>query len=282
MDERTITHDARRNEFTAEVDGYGLDVAYVQQGDRLIFTHTGTHPALRGRGLAGQMVEHALKWAAPLALQVVPACSYVQAHMARHRRWQRLLEPAGAQQVLNFWFGELCSESDGQIRTQWFKKDDAFDAEIRGRFGDLIEKALAGELQDWQARPLGKLAALLVLDQFTRNAFRGEARSFAGDALALKIALDLLDSGVQLAPQERWFALMPLEHAEDLAIQQRCVSEFEKLAADDARLNDALNSARRHRDVIARFGRFPHRNAVLARESTPEEIEFLKQPGSGF
>ena len=282
MDALKITHDARRNEFTAEVDGYGLDVAYLQQGDRLIFTHTGTHPALRGRGLAGQMVEHALHWAAPLALQVVPACSYVQAHMARHRRWQRLLEPAQAQQVLNFWFGPLDRESDGQIRAQWFKKDDAFDAEIRGHFGDLIERALAGELQDWQARPLGRLAAILVLDQFTRNAFRGEARSFAGDGPALKIALDLLDSGVQLAPLERWFALMPLEHAEDLAIQQRCVSEFEKLAADDARLNDALNYARRHRDVIARFGRFPHRNAILGRESTPEEIEFLKQPGSGF
>ncbi|WP_158080807.1 DUF924 family protein [Pelomonas sp. KK5] len=281
-DTLTIAHDEARGEFTAELDGYPLDVSYVRQGERLVFTHTGTHPALRGRGLAGQMVEHALHWAAPLALQVVPACSYVQVHMARHRRWQRLLEPAAVQQVLNFWFGAVGSADDGQIRRQWFVKDEAFDEEIRRRFGALIEKSLDGELHDWLVRPQGKLAAILVLDQFTRNAFRGQARSFAGDPQALTIALELLHSGVELAPLERWFALMPLEHAEDLAVQDRSVHEFEALAASDARLKDALDYARRHREVIVRFGRYPHRNAILGRESTPEEIEFLKQPGSGF
>ncbi len=228
------------------------------------------------------MAEHALHWAAPLALQVVPACSYVQAHMARHRRWQRLLEPAAAQQVLNFWFGALGSETDGQVRKQWFQKNEAFDAEIRDRFGALIDQALAGDLRDWLARPLGRLAAILVLDQFTRNCFRGESKAFAGDAQALHIALDQLHGGVPLSALEHWFALMPLEHAEDLALLRRCVQEFEQLAAADARLSGALDYARRHLEVIARFGRFPHRNAALARESTAEEVAFLKQPGSGF
>lgn len=282
MEALKIQHDEQRGEFTAEVDGYGLDVAYLRQSVRLVFTHTGTHPALRGRGFAGKMVEHALEWAAPLALQVVPACSYVQAHMARHRRWQRLLEPAAVQEILNFWFGSLGSEADGQVRKEWFQKNDAFDAEVRSRFGALIEKSLAGDLQDWQARPLGKLASIVVLDQFTRNTFRGQAKAFAGDAQALKIALDLLDSKVELNPLERWFTLMPLEHAEDLSMQERCVQEFEKLAAQDERMKDPLDYARRHRDVIARFGRFPHRNSALGRESTEEEKDFLAQPGSGF
>ena len=283
-DDLIISHDERAGAFTAEIDGHGLDVEYLRQGERLVFTHTGTHPALRGRGLAGRMVEHALQWAAPQGLQVVPACSYVQAHMQRHRRWQRLLEPAGVQQVLNFWFGVLGSADDGQVRRQWFVKDENFDVEIRSRFGPLIDAALTDGLPDWLPRPLGALAAIVVLDQFTRNTFRGQARAFAGDAQALRIALALLDDGsaAKLNPLERWFALMPLEHAEDLAMQQRCVREFEALAAVDSRMADPLDYARRHLAVIERFGRFPHRNAALGRTSTPEEAAFIAQPGSGF
>ena len=277
-----IRHDEQGGRFTAEVDGYALELDYLRQTDRLIFTHTGTHPALRGRGLAGQMVEHALRWAAPLGLQVVPSCSYVDVYLRRHRPWQRLLETSEVQQVLNFWFGPIGSADDGQIQKRWFQKNEAFDAEIASRFASLIERALAGGLNDWAARPFGALAAILLLDQFTRNSFRGEARAFAGDPLALSMALALLDTGAELAPLQQWFLLMPLEHAEDLNVQDRSVREFERLAAADERLQDALGYARRHREVIARFGRFPHRNVQLGRTSTPEEQAFLAQPGSGF
>jgi uncharacterized protein (DUF924 family) len=187
-----------------------------------------------------------------------------------------------AQSVLDFWFGAPGSEGDGQVRVQWFQKNAAFDAEIASCFGALMEQALVDGLADWQSTPETSLAAILVLDQFTRNSFRGEAKSFAGDPFALQIALRLLDEGAALSSLHQWFALMPLEHAEDLAIQQRCVREFEPLAARDERLSGALDYARKHRDVIARFGRFPHRNAILGRESTAEELAYLAQPGSGF
>ena len=128
------------------------------------------------------------------------------------------------------------------------------------------------------------LALIIVLDQFTRNVFRDSARAFAGDAQALQAALVLLESAAfaQLEPLQRWFVLMPLEHAEDLAMQQRCVAEFEALTALDARLAGALDYARRHLQVIERFGRFPHRNQVLGRPSTAQELSYLAQPGSGF
>ncbi len=249
-----------------------------------MFHHTGTAAQLQGRGLAGQVVERALQWAAPLGLQLVPACSYVAGYVQRHREWQRLLEPSAVQQVLNYWFGAPGSESDGQIRALWFQKSDASDAEIRARFGASIVQALAGELKNWKATPLGRLALIIVLDQFTRNAFRSNALAFAGDAQALQSALALLESAdyVQLEPLQRWFALMPLEHAEDLALQRRAVTEFEALTLADARLADALDYARRHQQVIERFGRFPHRNQLLGRASTLEESAYLAQPGSGF
>jgi uncharacterized protein (DUF924 family) len=188
------------------------------------------------------------------------------------------------QQVLNYWFGSLGSETDGQIRSLWFQKSDATDAEIRERFGALIEQALAGELNAWNTTPLGRLALIIVLDQFTRNVFRASARAFSGDALALQAAMALLESAdyEQLEPLQRWFVLMPLEHAEDHAMQQRSVAAFEALAAADPRLADALDYARRHQEVIQRFGRFPHRNQVLGRTSTEEELAYLAQPGSGF
>lgn len=279
-----ISHDSERQCFEAWVDGHRCELDYRRDAERLTITHTGTAPALRGRGLAAELVEHALRWAAPLGLQLLPACSYVQVYIERHRHWQRLLEPAAAQQVLNFWFGPLMSDSDGQLRAAWFSKSADFDAEIRTRFGALIEQALAGGLLAWERSPLGALARILLLDQFTRNSLRGQARAFAGDALALRTAVTLIDAGRDqaLSPLQRWFVYLPLEHAEDLALQQRSVALFEALAADDARLADALDYARRHLAVIERFGRFPHRNAALGRSSSAEELTYLAQPGAGF
>ena len=137
---------------------------------------------------------------------------------------------------------------------------------------------MRGELERWQSTPLAALALVVVLDQFSRNMFRGTRRAFAGDPAALAAATHMLEGGFDrlLCAQERTFVYMPFEHAEDLAAQRRSLVLFEALDPND------MEYARRHHDIIARFGRFPHRNAVLGRESTPEEIEFLKRPGSSF
>lgn len=191
---------------------------------------------------------------------------------------------AQAQEVLQFWFGAPGEPGHGQARPEWFRKDASFDATIARRFGGLIAKALAGGLREWDARPQGRLARILVLDQFTRNAFRETPRAFAGDPLALEAALALVDDGADraLSPLERWFAYMPFEHAEDLAMQEHSVTLFTALCAEHPALADALHYARLHRDVIAQFGRFPHRNDILGRASTPEERSFLQTPGSRF
>jgi uncharacterized protein (DUF924 family) len=189
------------------------------------------------------------------------------------------------QDVLDFWFGAPGSATDGRPRREWFVKDAAFDATIRERFGATIDAAVGGGLRDWDdSGPQGVLARLLVLDQFTRNAWRGQPASFAGDALALAAARQLVDSGADrlLTPLQRSFAYMPFEHAEDAAMQERAVALFAALAAQHAGFDETLDYAHRHRDVIARFGRFPHRNAILGRVSTPAETAFLQQPGSRF
>jgi uncharacterized protein (DUF924 family)/predicted GNAT family acetyltransferase len=287
-DNLTVQHDtalgSTAGRFSATVNGHGLELDYQRQGQQLIFTHTGTAPALRGRGLAGRLVEHALHWAAPQGLQLVPACSYVAVHLQRYPRWQRLALAPAVQQVLNYWFGALGSADDEQIRPLWFQKSEATDADILQRFGSLIEDALNERLAAWSATPLSRLARILLLDQFTRNVYRGTAKSFAGDSLALQDTLALLDGELlqQLEPLQRWFALMPLEHAESLAMQERSVAEFSALAQQDARLGGALDYAHKHREVIASFGRFPHRNAILARASTDAELAYLAKPGAGF
>ena len=255
---------------------------YERHGEQLIITHTGVPAQLRGQGLASELVETAARWLAAFPLQLVPGCSYVRHWLLQHPRWQRLLTPAPAQRVLNEWFGAPGGEHDGQVLMQWFKKDPAFDARLRERFGAVVDQALAGGLREWDSTAWGALARIVVLDQFTRNIHRDTPRAFAGDALALEAALALLPRSQELGPLERWFVTMPLEHAEDLAMQVRSVATFEALAAEDTRLKDALDYAIRHREVIARFGRFPHRNEILGRASTAEEIEFLKQPGSRF
>lgn len=189
--------------------------------------------------------------------------------------------------VLDFWFGPPDDPGHAQPRPQWFRKDDAFDAEIRTRFGALIERALVGGIDDWLTRPVAPLPALarvIVLDQFTRNAFRGTARAFAADDQALHTARALVASGADraLSGVQRQFAYLPFEHAEDLAHQRTAVQLFQQLAQDEPALADLVDWAQRHFEVIARFGRFPHRNAALGRTSTADELAYLATPGAGF
>ncbi len=191
---------------------------------------------------------------------------------------------AQAQDVLDFWFLPPDNRDYGQARGEWFRKDDAFDAHIRARFGTLIDAAIEGGLRAWDATPHGALARLIVLDQFTRNIYRGTPRAFAGDAQALALAVALTQAGQDqlLPPMLRAFAYLPFEHAEDLAMQARAVELFQLLSQAQPGFDGMLDYAQRHQEVIARFGRFPHRNAMLGRPSTPEEVEFLRQPGSSF
>jgi len=191
---------------------------------------------------------------------------------------------ADAQSVLDFWFGPADDPGHAQPRAAWFRKDDAFDAEIAARFGALIERALSGALDGWQADPASALARVIVLDQFTRNAFRGTARSFAGDGLALAAARAMVASGQdrRLTGVQRQFVYLPFEHAEDMAAQAQSLALFAQLEREMPALAGLLDWAQRHRDIIGRFGRFPHRNAVLQRESSAEELAFLQTPGSGF
>ena len=189
--------------------------------------------------------------------------------------------------VLDFWFGPSDDPAHGQPRAAWFVKDPAFDAEINRRFGPLIGQALVGGIDDWLTQPLDALPALarlIVLDQFTRNVFRGTARAFAGDAAALQTARALVATGADrsLSSVQRLFVYLPFEHAEDVSHQRTAVQLMQQLAQDDPARADLVEWAQRHHDVVARFGRFPHRNAALGRASTPEEAAFLLTPGSGF
>jgi uncharacterized protein (DUF924 family) len=189
-----------------------------------------------------------------------------------------------AQEVLDFWFLPPTDPGFGQQRAAWFRKDDQFDADINNRFGTAIALALAGGLREWdQIGAAGTLARIIVLDQFTRNAGRGTPASFAGDALALAAARQLVDSGADktLLPVQRWFAYMPFEHAEDPAMQAESIALFTALSQEAPGFEGVLDYAHRHRGVIARFGRFPHRNSILGRASTPEEQEYLAT-GAGF
>jgi len=189
-----------------------------------------------------------------------------------------------AQQVLDFWFGRPGDAHHLQTRPAWFRKDPAFDATIRERFGALIEAGLCGELAAWNEEPSTSLALIVLLDQFTRNVFRDSTRMCAGDPLALAAARAMVASGADrsLPGVQRQFVYLPFEHAEDLAAQREALRLFAQLEADEPALAGLLEWARKHHDIVERFGRFPHRNAALGRASTPAEIEFLKQPGSGF
>jgi uncharacterized protein (DUF924 family) len=174
--------------------------------------------------------------------------------------------------VLGFWFAPDRRES-------WFRRSDAFDREIEARFRPLMEEAAAGRLEHWTATARGSLALCILLDQFPRNVWRGTPRAFASDARAREVAGHALAAGQDhgLTLDERMFFYLPFEHSEDLEHQERCVRLMAELGDPDW-----LDYARRHRDIIARFGRFPHRNAVLGRTSTEEEHAFLQEPNSSF
>ncbi len=193
-------------------------------------------------------------------------------------------DAAAAEAVLDFWFGRPGTPEHGRARPEWFVKNPSFDDEIRRRFGPLIEQACAGALRDWMDTPATALARILLLDQFTRNVWRDTPRAFCGDTLALEAAQQLVADGRdrQLPPLQRAFVYLPYEHAEDLRLQDDAVRLFTELAAEASGIDEMLRYAHLHRDVIARFGRFPHRNAILGRASTEEELAFLQQPGSRF
>jgi uncharacterized protein (DUF924 family) len=184
-----------------------------------------------------------------------------------------------ARTIVDFWFGPLPHSPRGE----WFRKDAAFDATIRTRFGVAIESAMGGGFREWQSEAGGALARILLLDQFTRNAFRDTPRAFAGDAEALSTAIETVEAGLDrtLDRYERSFLYLPFEHAEDLAMQERSLALFGELARDTGE-RASLEWAEKHAVIVRRFGRYPHRNAVLGRASTPEEIAFLEQPGSRF
>lgn len=201
-----------------------------------------------------------------------------------------------ARAVLDCWFGEPGSPGFGEERKLWFARDSAFDAMLRERFGALIDVANGMEsptenspaniptLDYWQATPLGALALIIVLDQFSRNCHRNTPRAFAADPKALQVAQRLVGSGGdRLLPgaHHRAFAYLPFEHDESLASQRESLRLFRQLEAEPGG-KSYYRFAERHAAVIERFGRFPHRNAVLGRVSTDEEIAFLRKPGSSF
>jgi uncharacterized protein (DUF924 family) len=189
------------------------------------------------------------------------------------------------QAILSFWFGDSPEESSyEQRRKLWFRKRPELDAEIRQRFADVYEQAAVGELDPWQQAPSSCLALILLLDQFPRNMFRDTPQAFATDAKALEVAQQAVAQGFdqQLTPIQRIFVYLPFEHSENLAHQQRSVELMRQLSTEAPELDDVFDYAVRHQEVIERFGRFPHRNSILGRQSTPEEVEFLKQPGSSF
>lgn len=174
--------------------------------------------------------------------------------------------------VLHFWFEESTPQ-------QWFAKDEAFDAAIRERFGQLHRRAAQAELWQWRSSARGRLAEVIVLDQFSRNLYRDSGAAFAHDGMALALAQEAVAQGLdrQLPPEQRSFLYMPWMHSESRLLQRESVRLFTELGRAEN-----LHFARRHAEIIERFGRYPHRNAALGRTSTPEELAFLQQPGSSF
>lgn len=192
------------------------------------------------------------------------------------------MTPLTSAEILNFWFGNPEENNYGKPRQVWFSKNDEFDAAVQG-FLPAYQYAAAGELDDWQSQPLDCLALILLLDQIPRNLFRHRPQAFATDAKALSVAKSAVARGFDrdLLPVQRWFLYLPFEHSENSADQNRSIELFSQLK-NDADSANPINYAEQHKAIIDRFGRFPHRNQILGRESTPEEIEFLKQPGSAF
>lgn len=177
-----------------------------------------------------------------------------------------------AQRVLSFWFNETKPES-------WFKKDPHFDEQVKSLFLGTYNEAMAGNTSPWRKTAQGRLAEVIVLDQFSRNIFRDTPQAFAGDDLALNLAREAVRLGEDqmLSPIEKSFLYMPYMHSESKKIHQEALRLFGQKG-----LEESLQYEIRHKNIIDRFGRYPHRNKILGRKSTPEEIEFLKQPDSSF
>ncbi len=193
--------------------------------------------------------------------------------------------------LLTFWFGE--HERDGEVieaqSPLWWDKKDETDRAIKRHFSGVLSEALEGLLDHWLNTPEGYLAMIILLDQLSRSMYRGSAKSFSQDETALQLAVRGVDLGMdrELRPVERVFFYMPFEHAESAKMQERSISLFTRLVVaaadgDKAKFKEYLNFAVKHADVIKRFNRFPHRNQILGRGSTDEEMAFLTQPGSAF
>ena len=176
------------------------------------------------------------------------------------------------EEVLKYWFQELAP-------AQWWKKDPELDAAINERFHDIYNQASLGELYQWRDNSRGRLAEIVILDQFSRNMFRGTAQAFATDAMALALSQEAIrvEADMQLSASERSFLYMPFMHSESIAIH----TIGEQLFADVG-IQGNINSARQHFDIIKKFGRYPHRNQLLWRDSTEEEMDYLEEPGAGF
>jgi uncharacterized protein (DUF924 family) len=195
------------------------------------------------------------------------------------------------QTILEYWFGS--NPDDAAVAAErsnlWWSKSEAVDAEIRERFESLVLKGAAGELDHWASTPKSLLVLILLTDQYPRNIYRDSARAFAFDSKALAWCVDGINIGLDLMlrPIERVFFYLPLEHSESLEHQYQSVSLFRNLcdivnADQKPAFENFLDFAVRHRNIIARFGRFPHRNKILGRQSTPEELTFLAEAGSSF
>jgi uncharacterized protein (DUF924 family) len=193
--------------------------------------------------------------------------------------------------ILHYWFGTNADDTEviREKSAQWWKKDPKVDEEMRQRFEMTLEAESQGELESWGNIPRGQLARILLLDQFPRSMYRGTARAFAYDERARQRAREALDRGMdrKLQPVERVFIYMPFEHSEEANDQATGVQLFSALREElpeavKTPFQDFLDFALKHKEIVDRFGRFPHRNAILSRDSTPEEVEFLKGPGSSF
>jgi len=188
-----------------------------------------------------------------------------------------------AGEVLDFWFGREGDPEYGRFRDEWFRKDPEFDARVTQQFFDLYEEAAAGELDAWRDDAEGCLALVIVLDQFPRNMFRGDGRTHAEDGRALEASKYAVEHALdrELPAFQRMFLYMPFMHSESVEDQRRSVELFERLAGEEG-APDVVSYAVAHRDIVERFGRFPHRNEILDRQTTPEEAVFLTTEGSSF
>ncbi|MCH9608995.1 MAG: hypothetical protein S4CHLAM45_02640 [Chlamydiales bacterium] len=194
---------------------------------------------------------------------------------------------AEAEDVLNYWFGNECASSENLKK--WFQGGEEVDSDIRSLFYETHQDAIFGRLNHWKQTPRGRLALIILLDQFSRNLYRNSPEAFMGDSLALSLSLEGIEKGddLQVTPVERSFFYLPIEHAEDRQLQKLSIEKFTQLAENaPAELSQLcanfLDYAYRHQVIIDRFGRYPHRNHALLRTTSPEEKEFLKKEGSSF